>query len=409
MRSSSGNPTFLDALKAGFTMKRLSLRLLCFGLFLGLACHTVFSQDPGNPQDSGESRTETVVQKRQQAIERGLKYLATQGQATDGTFTAKAGSGITSLAITAALRNGRSVDDPMVAKGLKAIEGFVKPDGGIYGGGRLKNYETCVAMVCLAEANQDGRYTATLERARKFVTELQYGFSDGRAESDPWYGGSSYSGTGRPDLSNTGYMVDALQAMDVGPNDPAIQRALAFISRCQNLDTKHNDTEFAGLINDGGFYYEIPSEKVDPSTSPERFTPNGGLRSYGSMTYAGLKSMVYAGLTENDPRVKAAVDWINAHYSVTENPGMGSAGLYYYYHLFGASLNAAKLPHVTSPNGTKHDWRNDLIEELASSQQRDGSWSNENNRWFEDDKNLSTSFALLALSYCKPHVAQPSK
>ena len=42
----------------------------------------------------------------------------------------------------------------MVATGLQALEGFVKPDGGIYGNGRLKNYETCVAMVCLAEANQ---------------------------------------------------------------------------------------------------------------------------------------------------------------------------------------------------------------------------------------------------------------
>jgi hypothetical protein len=388
-------------------MKRLGCFAFLCSVLLGLPVPVIHAQD------AATSATATPVseleQKRQQAIDRGLKFLATEGQAEDGSFTARAGSGITSLAITSALRNGRPVSDPLVAKGLKAIEGFVKPDGGIYGGGRLKNYETCVAMVCLAEANQDGRYTATLERARKFVTELQYGFGDSRPESDPWYGGSSYSGTGRPDLSNTGYMVDALQAMDVGPNDPAIQRALAFISRCQNLESEHNDTAFAGLVKDGGFYYEIPVEKIDPSTSPERFTPEGGLRSYGSMTYAGLKSMIYAGLTENDPRVKAAVDWINANYSVTENPGMGTAGLFYYYHTFGASLNAAKKGLVTDASGKQHDWRADLITALADSQNEDGSWTNENNRWFEDDKNLSTSFALIALSYCKPNVAQPSK
>ena len=37
---------------------------------------------------------------------------------------------------------------------------------------------------------------------------------------------------------------------------------------------------------------------------------DGGLRSYASMTYAGLKSMIYAGLDRDDPRVKAALDYI---------------------------------------------------------------------------------------------------
>ena len=30
------------------------------------------------------------------------------------------------------------------------------------------------------------------------------------------------------------------------------------------------------------------------------------------MTYSGLKSMIYAGLTKDDPRVKAAVQWIRS-------------------------------------------------------------------------------------------------
>jgi squalene-hopene/tetraprenyl-beta-curcumene cyclase len=120
------------------------------------------------------------------------------------------------------------------------------------------------------------------------------------------------------------------------------------------------------------------------------------------MTYAGLKSMIYAGLTAEDPRVKAAVDWITQHYAVDNNPGMGSAGLYYYLHTFAASLSAAGLDEVTDSDGKRHDWRADLIGELARRQQPDGSWSNENRRWFENDKNLATTFALLALSYCQP-------
>lgn len=339
---------------------------------------------------------------RKQIVEKGLRFLAESGQSPEGTFSDSAGPGVTALAITAAIRNGRDADDPMVQKALAALEKFVKHDGGIYGNGRLKNYETCVAMVCLSEANRNGKYDSILARAKEFVTGVQKG--DGqRPPSDPWYGGVGYGGDGRPDLSNTGYFIEALKSVETSADDPAIQRALAFISRCQNLDNKYNDTQFAAKVDDGGFYYEIPVTKIDPSTSEERFTPNGGLRSYGSMTYTGLKSMIFAGLTAEDPRVKAATQWIADHYDVDNNPGMGSAGLYYYYHTFASALKTAGIKTLQDTQGTQHDWRADLVQELASRQQPDGSWSNDNRRWFENDKNLATCFALMALGHCSPN------
>ena len=106
-------------------------------------------------------------------------------------------------------------------------------------------------------------------------------------------------------------------------------------------------------------------------------------------------------LTAPDPRVKAAVKWITNHYDTDNNPGMGTAGLYYYYHTFAAALNAAGVNVLNDADGTNRDWRADLIAELASRQQPDGSWSNDNRRWFENDKNLATSFALMALAHCK--------
>jgi len=346
------------------------------------------------------AKVSDVEAQRQQIVDKGLAFLAKTGQSEAGTFSEEAGPGVTALAITAAMRNGRSVDDPMVAQGLASLERFVKPDGGIYGNGRLKNYETCVAMVCFAEANRNGKYDQTLKRAKDFVTGIQRGQVP-RDPSDPWYGGVGYGGEGRPDLSNTGYFIEALKATEVGPEDPAIQRALAFISRCQNLNNEYNDTQFADKVDDGGFYYEIPATAIDPSTSEERYTPNGGLRSYGSMTYTGLKSMIFAGLTAQDPRVKAAVQWITDHYEVENNPGMGSAGLYYYYHTFASALDTAGIDKLKDAEGVEHDWRADLVAELARRQQPDGSWSNDNRRWFENDKNLATSFALMALAYCK--------
>ena len=340
-----------------------------------------------------------------QTINKGLQFLR-QRQAADGTFSIKAGPGLTALAITASIRCGEPLDSPMVSKGLAALETFVKPDGGIYGSGRLTNYETCIGIICFAEANASGRYNSILQNAKKFVTGMQYGgASDSTSEDDVWIGGVGYGGKGRPDLSNTSYLIEALRALEAGPNDPAIQAALAFVSRCQNLESEHNKTEFASKVNDGGFYYELPKNPIDPTKDSEAYTPDGGMRSYGTMTYAGYKSMIYAGLTASDPRVATATKWIQNHYSINDNPGKEQAGVYYYYQTFSAALNAAGNATVTDSNGDVHDWRNDLFASLAKRQAADGSWSNDNRRWLEDDKNLATSFALFALANCKPQSA----
>jgi hypothetical protein len=119
------------------------------------------------------------------------------------------------------------------------------------------------------------------------------------------------------------------------------------------------------------------------------------------MTYAGLKSMIYAGVGPQDKRVKAAVKWISQHYSVSENPGMGQAGVYYYFHTFAKALDAIGVEEFTDVDGKKHNWRAELRVELATRQREDGSWANSEKRWMEGDPNLSTGFALLALSYCK--------
>ena len=136
------------------------------------------------------------------------------------------------------------------------------------------------------------------------------------------FGGAGYGRTGdRPDLSNTSFLVDALKAAGNDANSEAIQRALIFVSRCQNLESKDNTTPFAAKINDGGFYY-TPAAGGSSQAGVDEST--GGLRSYASMTYAGLKSMIYAGVKPDDPRVKAALGWLKKHYDLDSNPGMGT-------------------------------------------------------------------------------------
>jgi squalene-hopene/tetraprenyl-beta-curcumene cyclase len=332
-------------------------------------------------------------------IERALGFLQSQGQSPDGSYGTRAGVGVTALVTTAVLRCGRTADDPLAAKSLKYLEEVVQENGGIYEPGSfIANYETCVALICFHEANRDGRYNKIIRQAEAFLRGIQQGENTGKKKSDLAYGGVGYNRKSRPDLSNTTYLIDALKASGAKPDDETIQKALVFVSRCQNLESPHNTTPFAAKVNDGGFYYSCVLGRQEK----ERETPEGGLRSYGSMTYSGLKSMIYAGLTKDDPRVKAAEEWIRRHYDLKSNPGMGEAGLYYYYHTFAKTLDALGQDEFEDAQGVRHDWRRELAEELFRRQHEDGSWINENNRWMEGDPNLATGFALLALSYCQP-------
>ena len=120
------------------------------------------------------------------------------------------------------------------------------------------------------------------------------------------------------------------------------------------------------------------------------------------MTYGGLKSFLYAGVSKDDPRVQGAMKWIRIHYTLDENPGMGKAGLFYYYHTFGKAMAALGEDKFTDAKGVAHDWRSELFEALKKRQRPDGSWINEGDRTFgESNPELATAFALLALSYCR--------
>ncbi len=328
-------------------------------------------------------------------VEKARDYLQ-KHQGADGSFSPRiAGPGVTAVVVAGLLRNGCSPDDPVVAKGLAYMAKSVKRDGGIYDRG-LANYTTSVAMMAFREANAGGKYDTILKNGAAFLKRLQ--FEDDA--KDVKYGGVGYNKGDRPDLSNTQYMIDAMLAAGVPKNDPALQRALKFVSRCQNLPGETNDQPWAKKTTEddkGGLTY-LP---LDPDDNPHK-TPDGGLRSLGAMTYGGLKSFLYAGVSKDDPRVKAAVDWVRRHYTLAENIGMGQAGLYYYYHTFAKAMAALGEDNFTDAKGQKHDWRRELFEELKKRQRPDGSFINKGDRAFgEADPNLATGFALLALSYAR--------
>jgi squalene-hopene/tetraprenyl-beta-curcumene cyclase len=319
-----------------------------------------------------------------------------KSQAEDGSFSSKStGPGGTALVVAALLRNGLTDDDPMVAKAFGYLEKSVKKDGGIHDN-RLANYTTSVAVMAFKEANAGGKYNTVIKNASAFLKGLQHTEPD----KDPRSGGAGYDKGERPDLSNTQFFVDALLASGVSKDDPAVKQALKFVSRCQNLPGETNDQPFATKTtedDEGGLTYT----PIDPDDSKHK-TPAGGLRSLGGMTYGGLKTFLYAGVGKDDPRVKAAVKWIRNHYTLDENPGLGQAGLYYYYHTFAKAMDALGEYPFKDAKKAEHDWKKELFEALKKRQKDGGEFINAGDKAFgEADPNIATAFALLSLSYVK--------
>ncbi len=378
----------------------MNIRRLVAICLLASSCLSLHDQRACSAEGEVAASSQSPAADLDRAVRRGIDFLRNRGQADDGSFSGEMGSAVTALCVRAILEHRpRAIDDPVVKKALQYIESKIQGDGGIYAdGSRYRNYETSVSVGALIKANRDGRYDSVLKRAEAFLKEIQWDEGEGIESSDPAYGGAGYGKHERPDLSNTSFLIDALHELGNGSEDEAIQKALQFVSRTQNLPQRGNDTKHAGLIGDGGFYYTPAAGGQSQAGEND----SGGLRSYGSMSYAGLKSMIYAGVKPDDPRVIATMRFIRKNYSLQTNPGMGQSGLFYYYHTFAKALAASNIEVLDDDSGNPHPWRDELTQQLIKTQQSDGSWVNgRSDRWMEGDRQLVTAYALLALAYCR--------
>ncbi len=342
----------------------------------------------------------------QNAIGRGLTFLASK-QNPGGWWSQEEHPALTGLVLTAFQGDPsgfyKRKHEQAIDKGYTFLLKSVKPDGGIYGNG-LTNYNTSVAIMALYVANRP-EYEKVIKKARNFIVGLQEEQSQKFPGDSPFNGGIGYGGAyDHSDLMDTSFALEALYytrylEKEVG-GDSEIkklnwQAAAKFITRCQNLPGP-NDQKWASddPENKGGFVY-FPGD----SKAGEMKLPDGkvALRSYGSMSYAGLLSYIYAQMDREDPRVKAVYEWLTKHYTLDENPGVGLEGLYYYYHTMAKGLHLYGANVLKSKDGQEINWRRDLARRLFDKQKPDGFWVNENARWWQNDPVLVTSFAVITL------------
>ncbi len=323
------------------------------------------------------------------AIRRGAEYLLAK-QAADGHWGDAQMPALTALPLWALL----GTDAPAAARRKAAdfVLGTQRPDGGFYvpkpgrGGSGLGNYNTSVCLAALFDSKLVD--AAPLLKAREYIASSQLTGDDTMA------GGFGYDKISRrryADLSNTSYAMSAMaktasleEFRTTGKRvDLDWEQALAFV---ENLMKREGPDA-------GGAAY---NERTPQAGTETNRAGKVQLRAYGSMTYAAVLSMCSARLDRGDPRVRQAFEYLSKYWSVDENPGMGRQGLYYFYDIMARALVASGAAEVGG-----HDWKRELSAKLISLQRSDGSWMNDNNRFWEADPVLCTSFALLALEACR--------
>jgi len=358
--------------------------------------------------------------KAEDMIDRAIGYLRSQQDQPTGGWSVNPGGpqfpAVTGLVVTGMMMSPQiGGNDPSVDRGLHFMLRYKQDDGGIYDR-VLASYNTSICLSALARAQRTDA-TEAMVGGVAFLRTLQW--SEAAAEhpetqvvdrSHPFYGGIGYGSHSRPDMSNLNFMLQGLHDAGVPGDDPAFERAVVFLQRTQMHDDI-NDQAYADHSAQGGFIYATGPESDQAGEGESKggtiweSTDSGEnvsrLRCYGSMTYAGFKSYLYADLDRDDERVRMAYDWIRNNYALDENPGVGQEGRYYYYMLFGRALNTWGLPmiEVVNENGSTEtrDWANDLIDALAELQNEDGSFESVNDRWMENNPVLITSYALIGL------------
>lgn len=350
--------------------------------------------------------SETLQEEARASIVKGLAWLAAN-QTPEGYWSDEKFPAMTALPLWAFAGAQAAAYTAQVDKAVMFILSKAQPDGGIYvpdpqrGGAGLGNYNTSICMVGLHATGRKDVIRA-IQKAREYTAATQLIGADEHA------GGFGYDRGGRrhTDLTNTGMALDAMRRTqsveDLRPSgekraDLNWDAALKYVENMQQKDG----------ADKGGFLY---TKSFAPGGNPNAGgAPRGGqgggdrarpqLRSYGSITYVGLLSMMHTRLTRSDPRVTSALDYCTKHWTLDENPGQGGQGIYFYYNILTRALSAANVDAIPQAAGGTLAWREALIRKVISLQRPDGSWINENNRWWENDPILVTAYSLLALEF----------
>lgn len=334
----------------------------------------------------------------QASLVKGATWLGAH-QAANGAWSEEGAPALTALALWALSGSQLEQYAGAMTKAVTFLLSKQQPDGGIYvpvagrPGSGLGTYNTSVCLAALYATGRPEVMPAVL-KAREYVAAAQLSGDDHHA------GGYGYdpSATRRySDLNNTVFVMDAVRrtqgAEELRPRDQKRvdinwEAALQYVTRMQAQEGK----------DAGGFAYTLQDRDGQIKTNASGRVM---LQTYGSISYAGLLALVHARLERSDPRVRSAVEYARRYWTLEENPGQGQQGVYFYYNVMSRALSAAGLNELTPPadGAAAIRWRTEVLRKVMALQKDDGSWVNDNNRWWENDPVLVTAYSMLTLEF----------
>ncbi len=344
-------------------------RLACLALLLAPALILA----PAPP-----ARADVTSAEVEEAIRNGVRFLA-RIQQPDGSWPdvdARSHTGTTSLVMLALLTAGEKPGTPMIDKALAFLEQFSATD---------LNSTYAVSLQTMVFATADpARFRIQLARNVEWLERAQIKPGDGNPN---WPGAWTYAADkGAPaDNSNSQYALLGLNAaaeVGIPVKGEVWVRARQYWEMAQ--------------FNRGGWGY----------------MPHGGDQPTGSMTCAGLASLVISGtkrfegqetlLPDGTVRncgqggvninLQRGIDWIGSHFRVSENWSRGQQWKFYY--LYGLE-RAGRL--TGQRYFGEHDWYREGAEYLVHEQDKlTGQWVGRDS--VENKPQIATSFALLFLA-----------
>jgi hypothetical protein len=321
---------------------------------------TVAQKPAGRPIDAAQ-----VIS----SIDRGVAYLKRDQQAR-GRWGELPGydGGVTALCTLALINSGVPIDDPVVSKGVAYLSDL-KPD---------KTYTVALQTMALCAADPK-KYLLTIRRNVKWLEDNQ--IKEGQRK-----GSWSYPGPG-PGGDNSNAQFAVLALYDA-------QRVGADVSR---ETWKLAADYWRNTQNDDGSWGYVPG---DSGTGSMTCAGIGGLATSAAALESGDAAVENGRVVccrphDIDDNLDRAIDWLGAHFSVSQNPrpaGGGQACLYYY--LYGLE-RAGRLTARRFIGD--HDWYREGAELLVRDQDSLSHYWKGN--WYaEREPRISTAMALLFLS-----------
>ncbi len=276
---------------------------------------------------------QVTVAEVDKTIKESIRFLLA-GQLPDGGWPEFTGypSGVSALVTLALLQSGVDPESPSMSRALRHLAERELD----------MVYTVSLQTMAFCAANPT-RYAAHIERNAKWLAEQQ--------EAHGGWGYGNHRGGGDPSNS---------------------QFALLALHEAQRTGTRLSPAEWKQIFDKARTYWET-LQNQDGS-----FSYNGQSTGLGSMTCAGIASLIIVGSQfdqleassgneiaccggqiENEDRIRRALKWMGDNFSVKSNPGANAFHLYYLYAL-------ERAGRMTGNRFIgKHDWYREGVEQIV--------------------------------------------